>query len=391
MNVKSVFVLILLTSLAFWPTNVWTTNDPIVMAADDGPCSLAAPLYFAAINVDASEAELAWSTVNGATGYRLRVVETATSTLVYDMVMTTNQVVVDGLNPTTAYTAYVNPTCPNGDSPNAATTTFTTLDFIIVGEVVANLQVPGCTRVDVPPASQNGNDRVYRINSPSRKASYWIRFKKDNTNEFVEYFARIDGSLTPPMDCIIADFDAGGLGFVEGFNQEGENNSSGFFTRMRAIRTDMNTHIAEEFGRVRNRWSTFNNQQQVSIEADPPPGFSVAFVKKCDSSPFEKFRTPELQADVEERSKPNHLTNLDDIIITPNPFTNNLQFRDKNGGDYAGQFICQVFNLNGQLMHAAILTPDDAKVISTEAWNTGIYFVRLQSDNDTQVIKVVKQ
>lgn len=40
-----------------------------------------------------------------------------TFTLVYDMVITTNQVVVDGLNPLTAYTAYVNPTCPNGEVP----------------------------------------------------------------------------------------------------------------------------------------------------------------------------------------------------------------------------------------------------------------------------------
>ncbi|MCC7246052.1 MAG: fibronectin type III domain-containing protein, partial [Saprospiraceae bacterium] len=364
MNVKSVFVLFLLTSLAFWPTNAWTTNDPIVMSNDDGPCSLDAPLYFAATNVDASEAELAWSTVNGATGYRLRVVETATSTLVYDMVMTTNQVVVDGLNPSTAYTAYVNPTCPNGESPNAAITTFTTLDFLILGEVVVNLQVPGCTRVDVSPTSLNGNDRTYSINSPTRKASYWIRFNKDNSTQFVEYFARIDGTLTPPMNCIITDFDIDGIGNVEGFNQEGEDNSSGFFTRMKAIRTDTKTHVAEEFGRVRNRWTTVNNQQQITIEANPPAGFSVAFVKKCNGSGLGKFETPELQSDVEERSKPNHLTNLDDIIITPNPFTNDLQFRDKNGGDYAGQFSCQVFNLNGQLMHEAILTPADSKVIS---------------------------
>ncbi|MCC7244489.1 MAG: T9SS type A sorting domain-containing protein [Saprospiraceae bacterium] len=118
-------------------------------------------------------------------------------------------------------------------------------------------------------------------------------------------------------------------------------------------------------------------------------GFSVVSLQQCGGS-LGKIETPELQADVEERSTIQHITQLDDISITPNPFTDELQFRDMNG-EFAGEFTCHVFDLNGKLIYNSDLTGSDSKIKNAASWAPGLYIVRLQSDNQNKVFKVVRQ
>ena len=84
---------------------------------------------------------------------------------------------------------------------------------------------------------------------------------------------------------------------------------------------------------------------------------------------------------------------IQNTVAYPNPFTDKLHLAIST--EMAGDVSIAVYDMRGQLIHnqtnSLINGTNTIEVNSTQAWQKGIYFMRITSANETKIIKLVKE
>jgi Fibronectin type III domain len=135
------FLFISFLSLGQWVMGNTTLPElnPTLASTGSVICNLPAPSNLVVTDITTTSLSFAWSPVSGADGYGVQLIDVSNGEMVYTDHIYNENIAINGLQPDRQYEFGVWAYCVNGERGGVSTIIART-DFIIVDDIVANLQ-----------------------------------------------------------------------------------------------------------------------------------------------------------------------------------------------------------------------------------------------------------
>ncbi len=353
------------------------TVTPAAKAPEEAvySCNLAAPTGLAATTVTTSSITINWNAVAGATGYFVRFTEVATGNIVYSATVAATNATATGLSSGTTYEFTVAPVCSGGAVSTNYSKGEATTNFIIVDDFVASFeestQINGSYLFPVSDVvklvATDGTVRSFfqmELSAGQLQGTNELRVLHDNfiTREPQWLF------VNEITSCPIGNSDTVHANQVKVFYGSGAN-------------------VEEVVGNPDNHVITFvpskqNNQLQINI-TEIKVGYSI--YREVSGLGDSGCRSGGVDSREMIGDKSGAASAM---IVAPNPFDDvlNIALEPDNA-----QHI-QLLDLQGHVVYEKMVENDGNLLqIPTGQLPSGLYLIRLETNDQVEIRKVVKK
>lgn len=357
------------------------TSTPAPKASEEAAfsCNLDAPTGLAVTNVTTSSIAINWNAVSGATGYFVKFTEIATGNIVYSATVATTNATAAGLSSGTAYEFTVAPVCSGGAVSTNYSRGEATTDFIIIDDFVASLE--GSFNITGTYLFPPSNVIKLKVTDGTVHSFFKMEIHAGQIQAANELHVRHDNFITRGDQWL----------FVNEITSCPIENTYYVHASEVKVFYGSGANPEEVVGNSDNWVMTFvptrqGNQLQIRI-ADIKSGYSVIWDESVSGS---NGGRPDGVDDREMTVGENSAVPA--MRISPNPFEDVLSVElPQNSGEQQPQNI-QLFDLQGKVVYEQrVENGANLLQISTAQLASGLYMVRLETNDQVVIRKVVKK